>query len=83
MPIPAPAAPAKAADFETAIVRFQQEDPQSPQMLNARLDYADFLSDAARPDCEQKLTAAQSQLDMVAARPAIVALLPLVPALKP
>jgi len=76
---PAPE-PAKAADFEAAIVRFQQEDPQSPQMLNARLDYADFLSDAAGPDCAQKLTAAQSQLDMVAARPAIDVLLPLAPA---
>jgi hypothetical protein len=75
-----PAGPAKAADFETAIVRFQQEDPQSPQMLNTRLDYADFLSDAAGPDCEQKLTAAQSQLDMVSARPAIDVLLPLAPA---
>jgi tetratricopeptide (TPR) repeat protein len=80
VPIPAPAAPAKAADFETAIVRFQQDDPQSPQMLNARLDYADFLSDAAGPDCEQKLAAAQSQLDMVTARPAIDAVLPLAPA---
>jgi tetratricopeptide (TPR) repeat protein len=76
---PAPE-PAKATDFEAAIVRFQQEDPQSPQMLNARLDYADFLSDAAGPDCGQKLTAAQSQLDIVAARPAIDVLLPLAPA---
>ncbi|HXL69788.1 MAG TPA: hypothetical protein VN935_01000 [Rhizomicrobium sp.] len=75
-----PAGPAKATDFEAAIVRFQQEDPQSPQMLNARLDYADFLSDAAGPDCGQKLTAAQSQLDVVAARPAIDVLLPLAPA---
>ena len=79
-PAPAPTEPAKAADFEAAIVRFQQEDPLSPQMLNARLDYADFLSDAAGIDCEQKLTAAQSQLDMVAARPAIDVLLPLAPA---
>jgi tetratricopeptide (TPR) repeat protein len=79
-PAPAPTQPAKAADFEVAIVRFQQEDPQSPRMLNARLDYADFLSGAAGPDCEQKLTAAQSQLDMVAARPAIDVLLPLAPA---
>ena len=47
VPAPAPTEPAKAADFEAAIARFQQEDPQSPQMLNARLDYADFLSDAA------------------------------------
>jgi tetratricopeptide (TPR) repeat protein len=77
--VPAPE-PVKAADFEAAIVRFQQEDPQSPQMLNARLDYADFLSDAAEPDCGQKLTAAQSQLDMVAARPAIDVLLPPAPA---
>ena len=77
---PTPAGPAKAANFETAIVRFQQEDPQSPQMLNARLDYADFLSGDAGPDCGQKLAAAQSQLDMVAAKPAIDVLLPLAPA---
>ena len=72
--------PAKAADFEAAIVRFQQEDPQSPQMLNARLDYADFLSGVDGADCAQKLTAAQFQLDMVAARPATEAVLPPAPA---
>ena len=79
-PEPAPAGPAKTSDFEAAISRFQQEDPQSPQMLDARLDYADFLSDAAGSDCAQKLAAAQSQLDMAAARPGIDLVLPLAPA---
>ncbi len=79
----APARPVKASDFEAAILRFQQEDPQSPQMLNARLDYADFLSAADGADCAQRLAAAQSQLDMVAARPGTEIVLPLAPARIP
>src|SRR5665213_2220730 len=70
----------KAADFEAAISRLEQHDPQSPEALNARLDYADFLSQSAQGDCRQRLDAAQSQLDIVAGRPAINVLLPLGPA---
>ena len=77
---PVPEGPPKVSDFEAALVRFQQEDPASPQMLNARLDYADFLSGAGGADCAQKLVAAQSQLDMVTARPGIEMVLPLAPA---
>src|SRR5580704_6868225 len=62
-----PAAQVKAADFETAISRLEADSPLSPEVLNIRLDYADFLSDAAGGDCQQRLTTAQSQLDVVAA----------------
>jgi len=70
----------KAADFEAAISRLQKDDPQSPETLTARLEYADFLSRAVGPGCEQQLATAQSQLDTVAGRPAIDIVLPLGPA---
>ncbi len=70
----------KAADFETAIKRLEASDPQSPQVLNARLDYADFLSELAANGCQQSLAAAQAQLDNVAARSAPNILLPAAPA---
>src|SRR5580698_4011292 len=82
-PLPTSAAPSaeiKATDFEAAISRFEEGNPQSPEALDARLDYADFLSEPAAGDCQQRLTAAQSQLDIVAGRPAINVLLPLGPA---
>jgi tetratricopeptide (TPR) repeat protein len=84
--MPAAAAPAQpaASDYEAAIARLEQPDPQAPEALNARLQYADFLADATtdanRGDCHARLDAAQAQLDTVAARPAIGVLLPLGPA---
>ena len=74
-PLPGPLT--KAADFEAAISRLQQDDPQSPDALNLHLAYASFLSDAAGPGCEQQLAAAQSELDIVAGRPAFDVILPL------
>ena len=75
--LPATAAPT-ASDFETAIARLEQPDPQAPQALNARLQYADFLADAdTTGDCHARLDTAQAQLDAVAARPATQILLPL------
>jgi hypothetical protein len=79
-PMPMGAIPNKqigSTDFEAAITRLEQQDPQSPESLNARLDYADFLSDSTGDDCRQKLDAAQSQLDTVARRPAVNVLLSL------
>ncbi len=76
----APTGPTKAADFEAAISRLQEDDPQSPETLDARLGYADYLSEPAGTGCQQQLAAAQSQLDIVAARPAMDVLLPLGPA---
>ena len=76
-PVPAlTATPTKAVDFEAAISRFAANGPQSPPTLDARLQYAFFLSGAAGQDCEKQLAAAQSQLDMVAARPGIDVILP-------
>lgn len=73
-----------AADFEAAIARLEQRDPQDPQALNARLQYAGFLidstTDAKGGDCHARLDAAQAQLDAVVARHAALVLLPLGPA---
>jgi tetratricopeptide (TPR) repeat protein len=80
MPLSAPAELAKATDFEAAISRLKEDDPQSPETLNLRLEYANFLSGAAGADCQQRLAAAQSQLDIVAGMPATDAVLPLGPA---
>jgi hypothetical protein len=75
--LPATAAPT-ASDFEAAIARLEQPDPQAPQALNARLQYADFLADGdTTGDCHARLDTAQAQLDAVAARPATQVLLPL------
>jgi len=87
-PASAPAAPVGANDFETTIARLEKPDPQAPEALNARLEYADFLSDApadtaANPaggNCHKRLDAAQAQLDILAARPAVRVLLLLGPA---
>jgi hypothetical protein len=81
-PVPVPSTPnkdIKATDFEAAISRLEKDDPQSPGALNARLEYADFLSEQAGDNCRQRLTAAQSQVDTVTGRPAIN-VLPLGPA---
>ncbi len=73
-----------AADFEAAIARLEQRDPQAPEALNARLQYAGFLTDSATDakgaDCHTRLDAAQAQLDAVVARHAALVLLPLGPA---
>lgn len=80
VPTSASDAVAGASDYDAAIARLEQRDPQDPQALNARLQYADLLADAggAPPqDCHARLDAAQAQLDTVAARPATAILLPL------
>jgi hypothetical protein len=60
-----PEQPLRSADFETAIATFERTASQSPALLNARLDYADFLLDGATGTCGQRLPVAQSQLDRV------------------
>jgi hypothetical protein len=87
-PAPAPTTPVGANDFETTIARLEKLDPQSPEALNARLEYADFLSGApsdaasnpAGADCRKRLDASQAQYDVLGARPAVRVLLPLGPA---
>jgi tetratricopeptide (TPR) repeat protein len=82
-PVAAPG-PVGAADFETTIARLEKPEPQSPEALNARLEYADFLSDipagAGSDDCRKRLDAAQAQFDILTARPAVRVLLLLGPA---
>ncbi len=60
-----PQPPLRSADFETAIATYERTASQSPALLNARLDYADFLLDGATGTCGQRLPEAQSQLDRV------------------
>lgn len=62
------------------MARLEGDDSGSPQMLNLRLDYADFLLGETGPGCEQRLARAQTQLDSVAATPGLDVLLPLGPA---
>ncbi len=65
-----------AHNFEAAIARLEQRDPDAPQALNARLQYADFMVGATTGDCHERLNTAQAQLDAVAARTALRILLP-------
>jgi tetratricopeptide (TPR) repeat protein len=62
--------------FVTAIDALNAYDPQSPETLDARLQYADFLAKADSEDCRTRLDAAQSQLDLVRASPAVSIALP-------
>ena len=71
---------ATAADFEAAIARLERRDPQSPEAMNARLEYADFLLQTESGDCRNRLDDAQAQIDAVASRPAVDILLPMGPA---
>ena len=57
--------PLRSADFQAAIANFEHTASASPALLNARLDYADFLLDGATGTCGQRLPEAQSQLDRV------------------
>jgi hypothetical protein len=68
--------PAGAADFEATIARLEARDPESPEALNARLQYADFLSGADGGDCGKRLDTAQAQLDAISARRAFGVVLP-------
>ena len=75
-----PARVAAATDFEAAIARLEQKDRQSPEAMNARLEYADFLLQSESGDCHTRLDAAQAQLDALTSRPAVNVVLPLGPA---
>jgi len=62
--------------FEDAMAALEKADPDSPEALRARLDYAQYLVEAADVDCHQRLDAAQSQLDTVTRTPGADAELP-------
>jgi hypothetical protein len=73
---PAPPRLAVPSDFESTIARLDARDPQSPEALNARLEYADLLSGSGTGDCHNRLDIAQAQLDTLSARPALGVVLP-------
>ncbi len=68
--------PAGAADFESTIARLDAREPESPEALNARLEYVDFLSGSDTGDCGKRLDTAQVQLDALSARPGLGVVLP-------
>jgi hypothetical protein len=74
--LPQHAADPSAADFANAIERLNSNDPQSPDTLNARLAYADFLAKLPGEDCARRLESAQAQLDIANSSPALGLVLP-------
>jgi len=75
-----PAAPpdddTSAKQFAAAIVSFNALDPQSPDTLNTRLAYANFLTKLEGGDCRAHLDEAQAQLDAAQANRAFAVVLP-------
>jgi hypothetical protein len=71
-----PADDTRRQAFVTAIDALNALDPQSPETLDARLQYADFLAKADSEDCLTRLDTAQRQLDLVRASPAVSLALP-------
>jgi hypothetical protein len=69
-------ADAGAKQFAAAIDSFNALDPQSPETLNARLAYANFLTKLDSSDCRAHLDEAQAQLDVAQANPALAVALP-------
>jgi hypothetical protein len=65
-----------AKEFAAAIETFNARDPQSPDTLNTRLAYADFLTKLDHGDCRAQLDAARDQLDLAKASPALEVVLP-------
>ncbi len=62
---------------EDAIAAIEKVDPGSPEALNDRLEYAQYLVGATDVDCHQRLDGARSQLDTVARNPAVDVVLPI------
>jgi tetratricopeptide (TPR) repeat protein len=62
---------------EDSIAALEKADPGSPEALNDRLEYAQFLVSATDVECRQRLDSAQSQLDTVAGNPAVDVVLPI------
>lgn len=81
-PLPLTAEPTASSDdesaklFTAAIDSFNALDPQSPDTLNTRLAYANFLIRLQSRDCRARLDDAQAQLDAVRANPALAVVLP-------
>jgi hypothetical protein len=67
---------ASAKQFAAAIDSFNALDPQSPDALNTRLAYANFLTKLDSGDCRAHLDEAQAQLDAAQANRALAVALP-------
>jgi hypothetical protein len=63
-----------AKQFTDAIDSGNAEDPQSPDTINTRLGFADFLAKSEGGDCHVRLENAQNQLDTARASQAGIAL---------
>jgi hypothetical protein len=63
-----------AKQFADAIDSSNAQDPQSPDTLNTRLGFADFLAKSEGGDCHMRLENAQNQLDTARASQAGIAL---------
>src|SRR5580704_1604661 len=63
-----------AKQFTDAIDISNAEDPQSPDTLNTRWGFADFLAKSEGGDCHMRLENAQNQLDIARASQAGIAL---------
>ena len=63
-----------AKQFADAIDSSNAQDPQSPDTLNTRLGFADFLAKSEGGDCHMRLEKAQNQLDTARASHAGIAL---------
>jgi hypothetical protein len=63
-----------AKQLTDAIDSSNAQDPQSPDTLNTRLGFADFLSKSEGGDCHMRLENAQNQLDTARASQAGIAL---------
>lgn len=67
---------ASAKQFAAAIDSFNALDPQSPDTLNTRLAYANFLIKLDSGDCRAHLDDAQAQLEAARANRALAVALP-------
>ena len=65
-----------AKQFAAAIDGFNAFDPQSPDTLNTRLAYANFLTKLDSGDCRAHLDEAQAQLDAARTNRALAVVLP-------
>jgi hypothetical protein len=67
---------ASAKQYAAAIDSFNALDPRSPDTLNARLAYANFLTKLDGGDCRAHLDEAQAQLDAAQANRSLAVALP-------
>src|ERR1700744_28342 len=65
-----------SSEFIAAIAKSNALDPQSPETINTRLGYADFLAKAADGNCRTRLDHAQEQLELARNSPVIGIALP-------